>query len=304
MQLSAEDDNFHTPIEGAWWFHETCWFWFFIPERKIGGWLYNWIRPNIGVTGGGCWVWDETTHLHWEVPYYANYSNLRLPAERDLRDFIFPSGTSVKMLEPLSAYQLRHSDGESISLDLEYRAVMDPWVSGTEDASGVIRANHFDQVGRVRGELKLHGERMNVDCLAIRDRTWTLRSERWREGGGYGYTNAAADSGEAFLAVGTESLRGYLALNGERHAIVAGQRIVERSPENGQPLVVHVQATDAAGRELDATGRRVSTMLMPIPGVHALVWTSLMSWTINGLDAWGEDQEPWPIASWSKFRRQ
>ena len=66
------------------------------------------------------------------------------------------------------------------------------------------------------------------------------------------------------------------------------------------PLLITV---DEAGRDLDATGEVVSTMLMPIPGVHALVWTSLMSWTINGVAAWGEDQEPWPTAEWAKFKR-
>ena len=301
--LGPADDNFHTPPDDSWWFHETCWFWFYVPERKVGGWLYNWIRPNIGVSGGGCWVWDDTTHVHWEVPYYANYTNLKLPAERDLRDFKFPSGVRVTALEPLTKYQLQYNDADRIALDLQFDAVMPPWVSGSVDESGVMHPHHFDQVGRVSGSLVLHGEKMSVNCLAIRDRTWTLRSERWRDGGGYGYTNAAAESGEAFLVVGADQLRGYLALNGERHAITEGVRAVERSPKTGHPVKVHVSARDEAGRDLDATGEVVSTMLMPIPGVHALVWTSLMSWTINGVAAWGEDQEPWPTAEWAKFKR-
>ena len=52
--LSPADDDFHPPPDDSWWFHETCWFWFFVPERRLGGWLYNYIRPNIGVSGGGC----------------------------------------------------------------------------------------------------------------------------------------------------------------------------------------------------------------------------------------------------------
>lgn len=302
--LRPDDDDFHRPPDDAWWFHETCWFWFFIPERGLGGWLYNWIRPNIGISGGGCWVWDESTFLHWEVPYYANYSNLRLPATRDLRDFTFPSGVSVQALEPLTRYRLRYAQGGTIALDLEFSATMDPWVTIAAD-SGEPRSTHFDQVGRVTGRLVLHGETMDVDCLAIRDRTWTLRSERWASGGGYGYTNAAAESGEAFLAVGdADAARGYLVLDGQRVELVTGHRRTERHPEHGYVTRLVVEATDASGRELEAEGTSVSRMAMPIPGVHGVVWTSLVDWTVNGIPAWGEDQEPWPIMSWSERRRE
>ena len=44
-------------------------------------------------------------------------------------------------------------------------------------------------------------------------------------------------------------------------------------------------------------------MAMPIPGVHGVVWTSLVDWTIDGVQAWGEDQDAWPINGWSAFRR-
>ena len=300
--LTADDDNFHSPTDD-WWFHETCWYWFYIPERGIGAWLYNWIRPAIGVSGGGCWLWDDTTHVHWEVPYYANYNNLRLPDERDLRNFRFPSGVGVKMIEPLHRYELTYSDRDQIDLNLEFTSVMEPWVSLRADDSGVDRPYHLDQVGRVRGDLFLHGEAMTVDCLAIRDRTWGLRSERWKTGGGYGYTNAAAESGEAFLAVDSGSMKGYLTLDGNTAAIRGGIRRVERDSITGAPSEVAIEATDVEGRLLQARGEIVSRMAMPIPGVHAVVWTSLMRWTINDVPAWGEDQEPWPIAEWSNRRR-
>ena len=300
VALTPDDDNFHTPPDDSWWFHETCWFWFFVPERRLGGWLYNWIRPNIGVSGGGCWVWDDTTFLHWEVPYYSCHHNLRLPEERDLRPFRFPSGVQVEMTEPLSGYRLAYAHGDMIELDLQYTAVMDPWVSTHDDSP----PTHLDQLGRVTGTLVLHDEPMTVDCLAIRDRTWTLRSERWKYGGGYGYTNAAASADLAFLAVGgTDAVAGYLVVDGERRALVAGDRRVERDGDRGFVTRILIEGTDAEGRRLEAEGTSVSRMAMPIPGVHGVVWTSLVEWTVNGVPAWGEDQEPWPIMTWSNDRR-
>ena len=299
--LSARDDDFHDPPDDSWWFHETAWFWFFIPERKLGGWLYNYIRPNIGVTGGGCWVWDDTAFSPLEVPYYANYSNLPLPEERDLRDFQFPSGTSVEMLEPLRRYRLRHADRDWIRLDLEFEAIMEPWVAADGDPP---QARHFDQVGRVTGNLTLHGEELAVDCLAIRDRTWALRSERWKDGQ-IGYTNAAASAELSFLASGADKiLGGYLVLDGVRRQLVSGTRKLERDPEHGYMRRITIEAVDTDGRALEASGESLSRMAMKIPGVHGVVWTSLVRWTLNGIAAWGEDQDAWPLTGWSAFRRK
>jgi len=65
-----------------------------------------------------------------------------------------------------------------------------------------------------------------------------------------------------------------------------------------------VKGVDGDGRQLEAVGETVSRMAMPIPGVHAVVWTSLVRWTINGVEAWGEDQEPWPLNRWAEARRK
>jgi hypothetical protein len=299
--LSPVDDDFHAPTDDSWWFHETAWFWFFVPERKLGGWLYNYVRPNIGVAGGGCWIWDDTAFSPFEVPYYANYSNLPLPEVRDLRDFSFPSGTSVKVLEPLKRYRLRHADRDWIRLELEFDAIMEPWVAADGDPP---KARHFDQVGRVTGLLTLHGEELAVDCLAIRDRTWTRRSERWKDGQ-IGYTNAAASAETAFLVSGAEAVQGgYLVLDGVRTQLVSGTRKLERDPQHGYMQRIAIEATDTEGRRLEALGESLSRMAMKIPGVHGVVWTSLVRWTLNGIPAWGEDQDAWPIAGWSAFRRR
>ncbi len=301
--LSPVDDDFHPPVADEWWSHETCWFWFFVPERAIGAWIYNWIRPNIGTSGGGLSLWDDRTWLHWEVPYFSNYSNLRLPEERDLRSFTFPTGISVEALEPLSRYRVRYAHADMVDLDLEFDSIMEPWVATTEH-EGKRRPHHFDQFGRVTGSLVLHGEPIAVDCLAIRDRTWSVRSERWKHGGGFGYTSAAADTGESFLFVGdTESASGFAVLDGRRCELVRGSRLVERDAVHGFVDRVVIDAHDAEGRHLEAEGRSISRIAMPVPGVHGVVWASVCRWTINGVPAWGDDQEPWPVMAWSNRRR-
>ena len=94
--MTLEDDNFHPPESDDWWEHETVWFWFFYPERKLGCWSYHYVRPNIGVAGGGVFVFDDSAWSHWEAPYYVSDTNARIPEPCDLRDVTFASGSGSR----------------------------------------------------------------------------------------------------------------------------------------------------------------------------------------------------------------
>jgi hypothetical protein len=297
--LTPEDDDFHQPGD-HWWWHETCFFYFAVPERRTGCWLYNYIRPNIGVSGGGCWVWDDRTHFHMETPYYACYSALALPEERDLRNFTFPSGVRVECERPLQRYHLTYSDRDWIAVDVVWDAVQKPWVRAAGDPPV---PSHWEQFGRVTGELVVHGERMEVDILAMRDRTWSPRGERWKDGGGHAYASAAVSGDLNFLAQGGRELQGFLTIDGERRAIASGARTATRDPDHGYVTRLALEATDTLGRSMHMEGDPVSRMAMPLPGLNAVVWTSTVRWNIDGTDCWGEDQDPWPLVQWSHGRR-
>ena len=310
--LGPGDDDFHPPTDERW-FHETSWFWWFVPEHAIGGWFYNWVRPNIGTAGGGAWVWDASTPFHVEVPYYACYSSQPLDPVRDLRDHRYPSGVTVRATAPLQTYELGYTDRDLIDVRLTFDAIMPPWAGKVIDAVGSApRVTHLDQVGRVTGTMMLHGSTYDVDCLAIRDRTWHQRPERWKDGH-VGYCNGANDdAGLAFLAQSSRGMRGevddrvnagYYVKDGRRARVVDGSRVLERDPQHGYLERITVDAEDSTGRRFTAVGTSLSRMAMPIPGVHGVVWTSLVDWTIDGVQAWGEDQDAWPINGWSAFRR-
>lgn len=313
--LGADDDDFH-PANDQRWFHETSWFWWFVPEHAIAGWFYNWVRPNVGTSGGGAWVWDASTPFHFEVPYYACYSSQPLDPARDLRDHRYPSGVTVRTLQPLQTYELSYTDRDLIDVRLTFDAIMPPWAAKLVDADqpgAAAKVTHFDQVGRVTGAMAINGARFAVDCLAIRDRTWTARPERWKDGH-VGYCNAADDqAGVAFLAQSAAGIRGeggearvnsgYYLKDGRRLAIVDGTRVLDRHPDHGYFERITVDAEDSSGRRFNAVGTSLSRMAMPIPGVHGVVWTSLVDWRIDGVQAWGEDQDAWPINGWSAFRR-
>jgi len=299
------DDHFHFATMGDdWWATETAWYSFHIPDRHLGGWFYSMFRPNIGTVAGGCWIWDNDAHLPWEALYSANYTALELPAETDLADCVLPTGVSMRVLEPGMRYALGFDDGDRLQANLTFSGVMPPEpLSGAESTFG--KASHFDQLGRVVGEIVLHGESMTVDCIGMRDRTWGRRPEnRPRQAA---YVTAAADASNGFLAVtnvrpeGDKVAYGFLRRDGRTETLVDGEREVERDSDSGWINRIAINARDATGRELIASGIPVSRIIV---NRHTFIdINSLVRWDIDGVEAWGEDQDMWPVHRWARTRR-
>jgi hypothetical protein len=304
-QFSSEDDDFHFDELGdGWWATETAWFSFHHPERRLGGWLYTMVRPNIGTVAGGIWIWDETATLPWEVPYYTNYSALEFPRDSSLRDIALPTGVRLRTIKPATTYALSAQDGERLSLDLTFDAVMAPQPLGTGTTFGT--AQHYDQFGRVTGELVLHGERIEIDCIAMRDRTWSSRrpEDRPRKAA---YVTGAVRGGDAFLAVTAGKsdedpvVHGFLTRDGHTSRLVSGLRTVERDQQSGAIVSIAMEGVDSDGREFRADGTPRSQIVV---NRHTFIdVNSLVEWTIDGQTGWGEDQDMWPVHTWSAARR-
>lgn len=304
-EFTAADDHFHFALMGDdWWATETAWYSFHVPQRRLGGWFYSMFRPNIGTVAGGCWIWDDAAHLPWEVPYSANYTALELPADTDLADCTLPNGVSMRVLEPGMRYALGYDDGERLRCDLTFTGIMRPEpLTGRDSTFG--KASHFDQLGRVSGEIVLHGETIAVDCIGMRDRTWGRRPEnRPRQAA---YVTAAADEQTGFLAItnvrpeGDRVAYGFLLQDGRTATLVDGERRLERDPATGWVTRIEITGEDADGRALNASGVPVSRVIL---NRHTFIdINSLIHWDLNGREAWGEDQDMWPVHRWSRTRR-
>ncbi len=304
--FTPRDDRFHFEEMGQdWWATETAWFSFHHPARRLGGWLYTLIRPNIGTVSGGAWVWDHRAHLPWEALYTANYTALELPRDQNLDDCKLPNGVAVRVLEPCKRYALGYDDGERFQAQLEFNGVMPPEPL-TAASSTFGSAHHFDQFGHVTGEIVLHGERIAIDCIGMRDRTWGRRPEdRPRQAA---YVTGAADANNGFLAVtqvrpeGDKVAYGFLRRDGNTSSLAEGERRVERDPQQGWITRITIAARDQAGREFVAVGEPMSRIIL---NRHTFIdINSLIRWDLNGVEAWGEDQDMWPIHRWARVRRE
>jgi hypothetical protein len=303
--FTERDDRFHfDEMANDWWATETAWFSFCHPERRLGGWLYTLARPNIGTVAGGAWVWDDSAHLPWEVLYSANYTALPLPRDQDLNNITLPTGVAIRVIEPCMSYALGYDDGPRLQASLRFDGVMPP-ESLTTTGSTFGHSHHFDQIGRVSGELVLHGESIAIDCLAVRDRTWGRRPEdRPRQAA---YVTGVANAAHGFLAVTSAETEpnpvayGFLRRDGRTVRLAQGERRIERDAANGWISRLELHASDAEGRELVAVGEPVNRIII---NRHTFIdINSLVRWDLDGELGWGEDQDMWPVHRWSRLRR-
>lgn len=288
--LTAADDRHHEVADPHPLWTETTWWGFLVPERALGGMIYTLFRPNLGVATLLVAVWDAEATEPWRVPYHRSQWHLPLP-QADLDD-VDVGGLRLRCREPLRSYDVAYADGDVLDLDLHVDGVMEPHVALAEREAG-----HFDQLCRVTGSVTASGERVAVDCLAIRDRSWYVRDDAKSMRAGYLY--GAADEHHHFLAftrpAGADEtspvVGGFLVRDGEKSLLTAGSRTVV-SRRRGHPDQVHLDATDALGRELRVTGHVTASMAsQSTPGMFA--WMSIADWDIDGRPGHGEDHDVW-----------
>lgn len=300
--LSDADDRLHTPVQDDPWWTETAWFGFAVPERGLCGSVYQIYRTTQGVMATAVYVWRPGHEDLRELPYYRTFWHLPIPDDAHPCDNELPSGLSVRTVRPMSAYTLRYDDPELI-LDLQWEASMPAQPLHVSGGMG-----HLDQLGRVTGQMQLHGETLEVDCIEMRDRSWTPRREtsrRTRRGYVYGATGDGRNG--FFVATNVapgaevdESVGGWVLDDGAVRPVDAGHRTVHRDAEC-RPTSVEIDL-EVAGRPQRWVGEVHSRLALPTSPYFA--WMSLTSWTSDtGVEAWGEDHDSWSPARWRAFRQ-
>ncbi len=145
------DDDFHDEeMTDRWWETETNWFSWNVPERESrqGGRTARPGRTPASATAGpGCGTTARS--WSWELPYRAEYSGLQLPPrpERDMRDFEWPNGVHVRMLEPLQRYAIDY-DGSGAELELRADVRGDHGAQPASDRRRPVRQGHALRPGR------------------------------------------------------------------------------------------------------------------------------------------------------------
>jgi hypothetical protein len=305
--FTPRDDHDHfEDMTDRWWSTETAWFSFHNRERGLLCHVYALFRPVIGTAVGGIWVNDRHGFTPWDVPYFRYYTSQRIPGGMDLAHAQLRNGVSIETLRPTQAYAIRFDDPGELTVAVDFTALM-PAFGFRCGESTLNGTSHFDQFGRALGHIDLHGERIAIDCVTARDRSWGPRPERRKGASSYSY--GVTDSGDGFVCitqgVGEENrlVYGFLRRDGEVQPLVSGTRVVEsRHAQEGFVERAVIRASDAQERHFTAEGTTISRhVLCQHDGV---VWDALVAWHLNGEEAMGEDHDIWPIRAWSRLKRR
>ena len=307
--MAHDDDRFHPPASDDPYWTETCWFTFAVPERRLSGQLYPFLRRNQGVTSSACFLWDDSGSDLWNCLYAKNLWHVPLAENAKLEDLTLESGLSYRCLEPLQRYRLRYRDPDEdhVAIDLEFDAVHPP---------NYLAHSHLDQPGHYRGTIRIGSESIPVESYGFRDRSWGARSQigstlsnSGAARGGYSY--ATASERDAFHAITMAfepdaciPIHGYLVRDGVYAKLVPGKgkrEVLERA-DGDAPTRVRLTGEDELGRSFEALGSCLNKI-----GVHLnpnlFTWNCLTDWEWDGARGWGEDHDNWSAAAATRFFR-
>ena len=296
--LSDLDDRLHLPtVDDPWW-TETAWFGFSHLESGLCGSVYQIYRTVQGVMATAVYVWSPGRESLHELPYYRTFWHLPIPDGAHPCDNDLPSGLSITTSAPMRSYTIRYDDPGELELRLEWNAVVDAQPFHVDAGMG-----HLDQLGRVSGTMVLHGEAIEIDCIEMRDRSWTPRREttsRTRRGYLYG---ADTDGEHGFFAATSvapgghddQAIGGWLLSDGTVTPIDRGSRRVTRDGAC-RPISVDLDL-EAAGRHHHWHGEVRSRLALPTTPYFA--WMSLTTWQgSDGRQLVGEDHDSWSPRRW------
>jgi hypothetical protein len=283
---------------------ETWWWSCHVAERNLNCEVYFWKHPNLNVMSGGVWVFQgvKKHHLHCE---HFNFKNWLPAPQIDGASFYSPElDLRINILEPMKRHEViyRHV-GTDTSLRLTATSIQPP----------AMRANnaHFEQAQHMTGLLRLNGEDIRIDCLAMRDRSWgEPRPEAsvvhpptlWAVGisgdGKISFNFNGCDDPERDPVVASYGLSkeqalkiGWIYRDGEFRKVVSLSKLTTRAAGGIQALRYDCTLLDDRHETYRLTGEvKAAVFWSPWPNMAAF-FGQLVKWNLNGEEMYGEAQE-------------
>ena len=247
------------------------------------------VLPNVPAATAGVLAWLAAK------PAYS-YGHALDEAPLGDWDDLAIAGLHVEELEPLTTWELNLDDGDN-GLSLRFDALSGAvrYAPPTAYATG-----HYEQTGRVRGRVTLHGRTTEVDAVGQREHTWGARDLAALAEGAHAVTaflGLGTGTGDRLderivdvLDVGVGVAHGYVRDGGADHRIVAVERTTTPGEDGvAMPQALTLDVTVQGGRRFGITGTAHGTPITvaasPTGGLAHL--QPMRFTTDDGLDGYG-----------------
>lgn len=302
--ITSADLDFHHHGSTEYNYAETIFLIFSVPEAGISGNAYFLGRPNAGVCLSSIYLHQGIIEHAGAADYSDAQMHVKCPEK--LSDFTLSSGLAIKGSNHARDYRIRYEGEDGLCrFDLSFTGLMDPFDpldpnqnpmlehfgGNTEEASGAGDSwskGHYDLVGRIQGDLELHGHKFKVDCVDGLDRSWGPRAE-WNSTPVSWMHMTFGDDLAFHLIMSLDVMNGqtvyttfrfgYALVDGEVCAIVGAE--VEAINAGMQGIHRVVRITDAKGRKWEMSGGAVASAPWHNAYAAFISYQTLYRWTMG-----------------------
>lgn len=298
IAIHPPETDLIVPLPGpgeSWdpWTIHTHYFGFSVPEAELGAFMYVRYQPAFPLAQGGVGIFQGLDNLEPGDMSHIDY-RLTMPwPEIDGNAITTYNGLQIEFIEPGRRARVTYTSADGgTSIDVIQEAVSPLLVRGhvmpgeEKDSDPAQMPGGSEQFMHVTGELTLRGERLHVDCLHPRDRSWRqVRAEtpsapvppvgwspmcfsadyifnqisfepRDTDPEWVGVYDVPADRPTHHFA--------WLYSDGETHTITRVRRnVLERHPRLYSAIRQEIEAEDEHGRTHRFSGQAIAATAMP-----------------------------------------
>ncbi|MCY1198778.1 hypothetical protein D9M68_108410 [compost metagenome] len=319
--IKPEDAQFHAADADKPNWAETNYFGFYSAEANLNVGVYALFRPNLGIVNSTISINSHRAVTPWEADYNDLQASLPIPEPRNLLNYHLNNGLRVECLEPNMVWTIDYDDGQGVEIHVRYDALMepfdihdpamDPMVAAQAEqgkfAWGTAYNGHFDQTGRVVGEVIVRGKRYKIDCVSTMDHSWGPRPERGAPN--MSWLHAHFSEKLAVHAIfsfdeneGGKQLslsHGYVLRDGKVYGLKAGSgqtiRTIDRYPEK-----ISLSITDSSDVTMELVGDALTTFPWQC-WPNMVAFNTLSVWEHRGLIGYGEVMDFFEVPSMTRL---
>jgi hypothetical protein len=284
--IRPEDDRVHTPPDDPRW-RESYYWTFFDPEAEIGGFTSIGKRAAKGYTGSINCIWGPAiptlmaTEYGSEKSHTDDYSVAGLrylsrapfgPWKLSFDGPLNEGGTGIECdqgaLGPTAPSPVREASTApkvSVHYELTFTPEHEPYLYEAREEWRDLFDGHYDEVGRVEGEIEIDGKDFEIKGRGMKDHSWGVRD--WFKPTDWRWTEVLALEGPAVtmwqVNFGRDSVRdGAIHDSSGVEAVTSYDERVEYADESAErggkplPLAIEFEA-GAASHQIAARGEIV-----------------------------------------------